>query len=264
MPFTAICPGCNASLTAPDEVAEKRIKCTECGERFIAKAASQPNADDNSAPDRRLTKAPAAGRHGFSVTMIAILSAVCLLAVGGAVYFFFIRKVPETLSVSGGLPPRPPLQDSTPKWNEYKETDGHFRVKFPYTPKREATGKGPNKDGTVVTLEDQAGHGQFKCMYRSLAAAQRMGMSDEEIADSFLEMLIAGSSVPKDVPKKSITHQSFKGREFIFKNQKRREWIRARVIVAGDRIIGQLVSAASPGGGEPAGAKTFFDSMTID
>lgn len=37
--FTTICPGCDASLNAPDTLKGKKVKCKKCGEPFVAKPA---------------------------------------------------------------------------------------------------------------------------------------------------------------------------------------------------------------------------------
>jgi hypothetical protein len=51
--FTTVCPGCEASLNAPDTLKGKKVKCKKCGEPFVAKPAG---ADDDDAPPRKTVK----------------------------------------------------------------------------------------------------------------------------------------------------------------------------------------------------------------
>ena len=55
MPFTATCPHCDATFTAPDAYAGKKGKCNKCGEKFVierpasltAVAAAEEEAEDS-------------------------------------------------------------------------------------------------------------------------------------------------------------------------------------------------------------------------
>jgi hypothetical protein len=39
--FTTVCPGCDSSLSAPDTLKGKKVKCKKCGEPFVAKPADE-------------------------------------------------------------------------------------------------------------------------------------------------------------------------------------------------------------------------------
>lgn len=51
--FTTVCPGCEASLNAPDTVKGKKVKCKKCGEPFVAKPAK---ASDDDPAERKTVK----------------------------------------------------------------------------------------------------------------------------------------------------------------------------------------------------------------
>jgi hypothetical protein len=50
MPFTTVCPGCDARLNAPDALRGKKVKCKKCGDAFVARPADgTAENDDHSA-----------------------------------------------------------------------------------------------------------------------------------------------------------------------------------------------------------------------
>ncbi|HEX3149252.1 MAG TPA: hypothetical protein VHR66_14355 [Gemmataceae bacterium] len=56
MSFKTVCPNCDAELTAPDTVLDKRVKCKKCGDPFTAKRAVDDD-DEDDRPAKASTKA---------------------------------------------------------------------------------------------------------------------------------------------------------------------------------------------------------------
>lgn len=50
MAFALTCPNCDARLSAPDEVAGKRIKCKSCGEAFVARRPRSEGMAEEAPP----------------------------------------------------------------------------------------------------------------------------------------------------------------------------------------------------------------------
>ena len=57
--FTTVCPGCEASLNAPDTLKGKKVKCKKCGEPFVARPAVE--ADDEERPLPKTVKMASPG-----------------------------------------------------------------------------------------------------------------------------------------------------------------------------------------------------------
>jgi hypothetical protein len=55
--FTTVCPGCEATLNAPDTLKGKKVKCKKCGEPFVADPAVE--SDDGRRPLSKTVKMPA-------------------------------------------------------------------------------------------------------------------------------------------------------------------------------------------------------------
>jgi len=112
--------GCGKTLKVADEAAGKKVKCPACGElSLVQKPASaavsakplprtRPVDDDEEDRGRAKKTTPAKkGRAGCLLLLLlggAVVGFFGLLAVGGAVWFFFLRS--EPVSVKFFVPSR--------------------------------------------------------------------------------------------------------------------------------------------------------------
>jgi hypothetical protein len=163
MPFTTICPHCDARLTAPDAVRGKKFTCKKCDERFVARPAVDREDDEDDRPrsrrsgrgrgrddeDEPRSRGGRSGKKkgGAPVLLFVLLGVGALVVIGGgiaaAVYFASPKKGGPTRTADGGG--GGPV--SMAGWVEYADPEARFRVKFPERPqvneRTEQTPAGP-------------------------------------------------------------------------------------------------------------------------
>jgi hypothetical protein len=249
--MVVFCPGCGSRISVQPESPGGNVECPRCHSTFAT--AGLKSADD--APPPRRFRPKKTGRSKLAITAI-VLSVLIVVLGSTATALYFTGHLSRWFGGSGAIYGIL----NQPAWQEYKNTEGRFRVSFPGTPTRDTipppsrlkAGAKPK----VISFTAETPDATYSVAFEDFGGSE----TPEQFIDKQGTELTAGRG-GKVISEKDVTVGQAKGKEFVVEVPNRGT-AHMRFIVAGRRLY-KLTAIGARKAPDPGDVAKFFESFRL-